>query len=71
MNTAEITVTNSKAAYAHYKKSVAACEAAWELLMAPDAFALCGGNEGWQQLRAAYDVMREEQNRRFNTWLYA
>ena len=37
--------------------------------MAPDAFALCGGTDGWTQLREAYDAMRDEQTRRFNAWL--
>jgi hypothetical protein len=63
------TTTDSKTTYASYKESVAACDAIWRQLMAADAFALCGGIEGWDKLRDAYDVMRAEQNRRLKVWL--
>jgi len=57
------------AAYSTYRDSVAACDRIWSQLMAPDAFALCGGTNGWTQLSEAYDAMRDEQTRRFNAWL--
>ena len=63
------TTTDSKTTYAAYKASCAVCDQMFRQLMAPDAFELCGGLDGWDKLRAAYDVMRAEQTRRLNVWL--
>jgi hypothetical protein len=73
MTTTEIiiadTTTDRHAAKAAYDASFAACQRIWDQLMADDAFALCGGRQGWEQLREAYDAMRDEQTRRFHAWL--
>lgn len=60
--------TNNVSRYDYYKASVSFCEALWEQLMRDDAHDLMG-REGWETLRAAYDVARDEQTRRFNAWI--
>ena len=56
-------------AFAAYEASCDRCNHVFRQLMAEDAFDLCGGIEGWEKLRAAYDVMRIEQTRRLKVWL--
>lgn len=60
---------NGSSAYLAYRASCVACDQMFRQLMAVDAFELCGGVEGWEKLRAAYDVMRAEQTRRMDVWL--
>jgi len=67
--TTDTTTASRHAAKEAYDVSINACQRVWDQLMADDAFALCGGEKGWEQLRAAYWAMRAEQTRRLNAWL--